>query len=56
MNPEQEREWAVQRRACLIQELLRLTRARGVEWLREYVRGCKWWDGIREEFWREWRK
>lgn len=55
-NQEQEHEWAIQRRACLIRELVRLTRERGVDWLRGWVKGCKWWGGLREDFWREFHK
>jgi hypothetical protein len=49
-NQEQEHEWSIDRRRCLIRELLRLTNLRGVEWLRGFVAGRKWWAGIREDF------
>lgn len=50
MNAEQEHEWAVERRRALVRELLRLTRERGIEWLQGYVKGCKWWAGVRADF------
>jgi hypothetical protein len=45
-----EHEWAVERRRCLVRELLRLTRERGTEWLEQFVKGCKWWKGVRGDF------
>jgi hypothetical protein len=50
MSQEQEHEWSIQRHRCLVRELLRLTNLRGVEWLRGFVAGRKWWAGIRDDF------
>jgi hypothetical protein len=50
MNQEQEHEWSIERRKCLIRWLLQRTQERGVEWLRGFVQGRKWWAGVREDF------
>jgi hypothetical protein len=55
MNQEQEHEWSIDRRRCLVRLLCKRTSERGVNWLRGYVQGCKWWEGVREDFWRNWK-
>jgi hypothetical protein len=50
MSQDQEHEWSIQRRQCLIRWLLQRTNERGVEWLRGFVAGRKWWAGVREDF------
>jgi hypothetical protein len=55
MSQEQEHEWSIDRRRCLIRELLRLTNERGTGWLKEYVHKWRMWEGVREDFWRQWR-
>jgi hypothetical protein len=52
---DQERQWAIERRRCLVRELLRLTNRRGIEWLKGYVRGWKLWEHIRDDLWRQYR-
>jgi hypothetical protein len=45
-----EQELEQHRKQCLIRWLLQRTNERGVEWLRGFVAGRKWWAGIRDDF------
>jgi hypothetical protein len=45
-----EHELEVERRRCLIRDLLRRTDRNGVQWLEQFVRGWKFWRGIRDDF------
>jgi hypothetical protein len=50
MSQEQEHEWSIDRHRCLVRWLLQRTQERGVEWLRGFVAGRKWWASIRDDF------
>lgn len=50
---DRERKWAIERRRCLVREILRRADRNGIGWLEQFVRGWKVWPSIRDDFKRQ---
>jgi hypothetical protein len=53
MNQEQEHEWSIDRRRCLVRHLLQLRRERGKEAFERYVSGWKQWESVKAAYWEQ---
>jgi hypothetical protein len=50
---EQEHEWNIERRRCLVRHLLRLRRERGKEAFELYVSGWMQWASVKDAYWEQ---
>ena len=44
-----------ERHRCLVRQLLAWRAARGLDWLRDYIKGWPRWDSLKTDFETQWR-